>query len=59
MLVAFLFFGDRLAKDGLPYWLAILAMPAIVQLFLVEGVLRGEGRFGANNALDVFIPAIT
>ncbi|HLF79864.1 MAG TPA: oligosaccharide flippase family protein [Dehalococcoidia bacterium] len=59
VLVAFVFFDDRLARDDLPYWLAVLAMPAIVQLFLLEGVLRGQGRFGANNALDVFIPAIT
>jgi O-antigen/teichoic acid export membrane protein len=59
VLVSFLFFDERLAGDDLPYWLAVVAMPAIVQLFLLEGLLRGEGRFGANNALDVFVPAIT
>jgi len=59
VLMLYVFFDDRLAKDDLPYWLAILAMPAIVQLFLIEGVLRGQGRFGANNALDVLIPAFT
>jgi O-antigen/teichoic acid export membrane protein len=59
VLGAMLFFEDELSGDRLPLWLAVLAMPAILQLFVIEGVLRGQGRFGANNALDVFIPAIT
>ena len=40
----------RLADDGVPYWLAIVAVPAVIQFRALEAVLRAQGRFGAMNA---------
>ena len=49
-------FGDDLAAKDLPYWLAIVAVPAVIQFRVVEGVLRAQGRFGAMNLLEVSLP---
>src|SRR5690606_11419676 len=46
---------DLAARD-LPYWLALVAVPAVVQFRVVEGVLRAQGRFGAMNLLEVSLP---
>lgn len=42
--------------DGVPYWLAIIAVPALIQFQLFETLLRGQGRFGAMNVLNVALP---
>lgn len=42
--------------DGVPYWLAIIAVPGILQFQLFETLLRGQGRFGAMNVLNVALP---
>lgn len=56
VLIARLAFDDDLASRDLPYWLALLAVPAVVQFRVVEGVLRAQGRFGAMNLLEVSLP---
>jgi O-antigen/teichoic acid export membrane protein len=49
-------FGDSLADEDVPYWLALIAIPALVQFRSVEAVLRAQGRFGAMNLLEVSLP---
>src|SRR5690606_21723083 len=56
VLIAYLAFHDDLAARDLPYWLALVAVPAVVQFRVVEGVLRAQGRFGAMNLLEVSLP---
>jgi O-antigen/teichoic acid export membrane protein len=56
VIVAAVGFGDELAEKRLPYWLAIPTVPAVIQLRLLEGLLRAEGRFGAMNALEIALP---
>jgi O-antigen/teichoic acid export membrane protein len=58
VLITAVFFGDRLAEEGLdiPYWMAIVAAPAFIQLRVAEGLLRAQGRFGVMNALEVSLP---
>lgn len=50
--------GSRLSGDGIPYWLALVAIPAVVQGRAIDGVLRAEGRFGAMNLLEVMHPIV-
>ena len=50
------FFGDELRDRDIPYWLAVIAVPAIIQFRTLEGVLRAQGRFGAMNLLEVSLP---
>jgi O-antigen/teichoic acid export membrane protein len=52
--VAVLWFNDRF--DGIPYALAIFAIPAAIQIRMVDGLLRAQGRFGAVNALWLILP---
>ncbi len=40
----------------MPYWLALVAIPALVQFRAVEAVLRAQGRFGRMNLLEVSLP---
>ena len=56
VLIAYAAFGDELATDEAPYWLAVIAVPAVIQFRVVEGVLRAQGRFGAMNLLEVSLP---
>jgi O-antigen/teichoic acid export membrane protein len=56
VLIAALAFDDRLSEAGMPYWLAVVAVPAVVQFRVVEAVLRAQGRFGAMNLLEVSLP---
>jgi O-antigen/teichoic acid export membrane protein len=56
VLVVCAFFHDDLAAKDLPYWLALIAVPAVIQFRVVEGVLRAQGRFGAMNLLEVSLP---
>jgi O-antigen/teichoic acid export membrane protein len=48
--------GDRIEAEQVPFWLAVLAVPAVIQYRAVESVLRAQGRFGAMNALEVLLP---
>ena len=48
--------GDRLAAEGVPFWLALVSVPAVIQYRTVESVLRAEGRFGAMNAMEILLP---
>jgi O-antigen/teichoic acid export membrane protein len=48
--------GQGVVYDGVPYWLAIIAVPALLQFQLFETLLRGLGRFGAMNVLNVSLP---
>jgi len=54
--VAALAFGGDLADEDVPYRLALVAVPALVQFRAVEAVLRAQGRFGAMNLLEVSLP---
>ena len=56
VLVTNLFFEGYLEDVEIPYGMAIIAVPAFVQLRVVEGVLRAQGRFGVMNALEVGLP---
>lgn len=56
VLVAALAADDRLSEEGLPYWLAVLAIPALLQHRLAEGILRARGRFLAAATLDLLQP---
>ncbi|HLF78221.1 MAG TPA: oligosaccharide flippase family protein [Dehalococcoidia bacterium] len=56
VLIAALLFDERLSERHIPYGLAILTVPAVIQLRLCEGLLRAEGRFGAMNALELGLP---
>ncbi len=56
VLIARMAFQHQLAERDLPYWLAIVAVPAVIQFRVVEGALRAQGRFGAMNVLEVSQP---
>jgi O-antigen/teichoic acid export membrane protein len=56
VLIAAFFFGDELAEKDMPYGLAIFTIPTVIQLRLLEMMLRAEGRFGAMNALELSLP---
>jgi O-antigen/teichoic acid export membrane protein len=56
VLITALFFEGYLEDVDIPYGMAIIAVPAFIQLRVAEGVLRAEGRFGAMNALEVGLP---
>jgi O-antigen/teichoic acid export membrane protein len=56
VLIVYIAFNDDLAAKDLPYWLALIAVPAVIQFRVVEGVLRAQGRFGAMNLLEVSLP---
>ncbi len=48
-----LLFDHHLEGRNLPYALAVVAVPAFIQLRVADGLLRARGRFGAMNALDL------
>jgi stage V sporulation protein B len=54
--VTALAFGDELADEEVPYWMAMVAVPALVQFRSLEAVLRGQGRFGAMNLIEITLP---
>ena len=56
VMLAYFTFDDDLASRDLPYWLVLIAVPAVIQFRVVEGVLRAQGRFGAMNLLEVSLP---
>ncbi len=56
VLLAALFFADQLARESIPFWLLLVAVPAVIQFRILEGVLRAQGRFGAMNLLEVSLP---
>src|SRR5262245_37239615 len=56
VLITALFFAGRFQEYHLPYWLAIVAVPAIIQLRMTIALLRAEGRFGAMNGVDLGLP---
>lgn len=56
VVIAYTAFDDELSTGDAPYWLAIVAVPAVIQFRVVEGVLRAQGRFGAMNLLEVSLP---
>ena len=49
-------FGAELKAEQVPYWPAIIAVPAIIQGRVIDSVLRAQGRFLAMNALDILLP---
>jgi O-antigen/teichoic acid export membrane protein len=49
-------FADPLAEQDVPYWMALVAVPALVQFRALEAVLRGQGRFGAMNLIEITLP---
>jgi O-antigen/teichoic acid export membrane protein len=53
VLLTALLFEERLEGKDIPYGLAILSVPAFIQLRLTTALLRAEGRFGAMNAVDL------
>lgn len=57
VLITALFFDERLAGKDIPYGLVVIAVPAVIQLRVADGLLRAEGRFGAVNALELALPA--
>lgn len=54
--VTALLFEQQLEGRDMPYGLAILTIPAVIQIRLVDGLLRAQGRFGAVNAVEVALP---
>ena len=56
VLIAALFFTDQLDRENIPFWLLLVAVPAVIQFRILEGVLRAQGRFGAMNLLEVSLP---
>jgi O-antigen/teichoic acid export membrane protein len=56
VLIAGLAFQHELGEKDLPYWLAIVGVPAVIQFRVLEGALRAQSRFGAMNVLEVFQP---
>jgi O-antigen/teichoic acid export membrane protein len=54
--IAAVFFGDELSERRIPYGLVLLIVPALIQLRLVDALLRAHGRFGAMNALELGLP---
>ncbi|HEX5139406.1 MAG TPA: oligosaccharide flippase family protein [Dehalococcoidia bacterium] len=56
VLIAWLFFDDELSSDHVPYWLALVAIPAVIQFRIAESVLRAQARFGAMNLVEVSMP---
>ena len=56
VVVTALFFEGYLKDADIPYGFAIVAVPALIQLRVVEGVLRAQGRFGVMNALEIALP---
>jgi O-antigen/teichoic acid export membrane protein len=56
VLIAALLFNDELSRRHVPYWLALVGVPAAIQFRVVESALRAQGRFGAMNIMEVSSP---
>jgi O-antigen/teichoic acid export membrane protein len=56
VLLAWAVFHDDLKDRNIPYWLLLIAIPAVIQFRVAESVLRAQGRFGAMNLLEVSLP---
>jgi len=56
LLVLYAAFHGETTYDGVPYVLALVAIPCFLQFNILENVLRGAGRFGAMNALNLLLP---
>ena len=52
-------FGDKVEGDGVPYWAAVIAVPSVIQYYVIETVLRAMGRFGARNFMEIVLPVTT
>jgi O-antigen/teichoic acid export membrane protein len=52
------FLDDTLQGEQIPYWMALIAVPVLVQFRLVEGVLRGQGRFMTVNLMELSYPIV-
>jgi O-antigen/teichoic acid export membrane protein len=54
--VTALTFGDRLDRNGVPYWLFVFAVPLIVNFNILAAVLQGGNRFLAMNLVVLSQP---
>lgn len=52
------FMRETLREEQIPYWLALFAVPGMVQFRLVESVLRGQGRFMTVNLMELVFPIV-
>ncbi len=59
VLITYLLFRNDIASEHVPYWLALVAVPAVIQFRVLEAALRAEGRFGRMNVLEVSLPLTT
>jgi O-antigen/teichoic acid export membrane protein len=49
-------FGDRLDREGVPYWLFVLAVPLFVNFNILTAILLGANRFLAMNLVILSRP---
>ena len=49
-------FGDRLEREGVPYWLFVFAVPLFVNFNILTAILQGANRFLAMNLLILLRP---
>ena len=49
-------FGDRLDREGVPYWLFLLAVPLFVNFNILTAMLQGASRFLAMNLVILLRP---
>ena len=49
-------FGDRLDREGVPYWLFVVAVPLFVNFNILTAILQGTGRFLAMNLVILLRP---
>jgi O-antigen/teichoic acid export membrane protein len=54
--LAALTFGDRLDREGVPYWLFVLAVPLFVNFNILTAILQGANRFLAMNLVILLRP---
>lgn len=49
--------GPGLQDRGVPYYLALVAIPCVIQTWVLEAILRAQGRFAVMNILVLLVPA--
>jgi O-antigen/teichoic acid export membrane protein len=49
-------FGDRLEREGVPYWLFVFAVPLFVNFNILTSILQGANRFLAMNLVILVRP---
>lgn len=49
-------FGGRLDREGIPYWLFLLAVPLFVNFNIITAILQGASRFRAMNLVILLRP---